>query len=67
MRLVNVRLFPEDYYVVWVEREDVAEMLEIDEAARRVRVSQLKYLSLAQKLIIDSKLYQYVGYQTDRR
>lgn len=31
-----------------------------------MRLSQLKHLSLAQRMLVDSKLYQYVAYQTNR-
>jgi len=43
------------------------ETLEVDEGSRKVRIGQLKHLQVAQKLIIDSKLYQYVAYRNNRK
>lgn len=41
-------------------------MLEIDEGARRIQMDQLRGIFLAQKLIVDSKLYQYVAYRNNK-
>lgn len=66
IRLINTNIFPDDYYVVLIEAAE-EQMLEIDEAARRIRMNQLRCIFLAQKIIIDSKLYQYVAYRNNKR
>lgn len=66
VRLINTNIFPDDYYVVMIEAAE-EQMLEIDEAARRVRLDQLQRIFLAQKIIVDSKLYQYVAYRNNKR
>ena len=63
-QLVNPTLLPEDYYMVTIERGEGEAFLEVEESGRRVRMDQLGRLLLAQRLVIDSKLYQYVAYRS---
>lgn len=66
LNIININLFPEDYYVVVIEQEDDG-LLEINETLKRVRIDHLRQITLAQKIIVDSKLYQYVAYRNHKR
>jgi hypothetical protein len=64
--LINPKILPEDYYLVVIDRSK-GPLLEVSEEGRRVRLDQLAQLALAQKVVIDAKLYQYVAYRSHRK
>lgn len=59
---VNFSLLPENYYFVQLIEEDEP-TLEISEQNHKIRLDSLNQLPLAQKIILDSKLDQYVIYR----
>lgn len=40
--------------------------MEISEAHKKIKVDQLKHFPLVQKIMLDSKLYQYVAYRNNK-
>lgn len=63
IKLINVNLFPEDYYIVTVQRAEAA-FLSLNEAARSISMDKLAYIQLAQKIVMEGKLFQYVVYHS---
>lgn len=64
--MINPKILPEDYYMVVIDRNKGA-VLEISEDSRRIRIDHLRLLPLVQKIILDTKLYQYVAYRSERK
>ncbi len=59
---VNPSMLPENYYVILIEKGEDP-LLEIDEDAKRIRMDSLERLTLAAKIILDSKLNKCVLYK----
>lgn len=58
---INPSLLPEDYYLIRLQRKQPC--LELNENQKTIVMDSLERLTLAQKIILDKKLYQYVVYR----
>lgn len=61
--LVNPKMLPEDYLVSVIDPSQ-GPILELSPGARRLRIDHLKRLLLAESLLLENKLYQYVLYRS---
>jgi len=66
LNLINPKSLPQDYFLLVIDRSKGA-IIEVNEDTRKVRVDNLSQLPLVQKLIIESKIYQYVAYRSQRK
>ncbi len=63
--LLNPKILPEDYLLAMMDPSQ-GPILEFSPGARRLRLDHLKRLPLAQKLLLERKLYQCVAYKSLR-
>ncbi len=59
---INKRIIPEDCYIIQLMPEEY-KGLEISEKSKTIKLSKLPYMTLAQKIIIETMLNHIILYQ----
>lgn len=62
---MNPSLLPEDYYLVRLNSKATTPGLELNQNSKSIIIDSYSRLPLAQKIILDQKLYQYVLHKGD--
>ena len=60
---LNSGLLPEDYYLIRIKES--GPLLEINEYTKTIWMDKLERLTLARKIVLDPKLYQFVLFSGD--